>query len=172
MPHSKPRPGLPAAFSASGLASGLRRCRRRVDAEGWKIVLEFADAATSGSDASRPEYQKMLASAAKREFDVLIVDDLSRLTRDSVEQERTIRRLEFQGLRIVATSDGYDGESKARKVHRGVKGLMNEIFLDDLRERVHRGLYGQAQKGYWCGGRPNGFNLKPITDPSQRDAYG
>lgn len=71
-----------------------------------------------------------------------------------------------------ATSDGYDSESKARKVHRGVKGLMNEIFLDDLRERVHRGLYGQAQKGYWCGGRPYGFKLKPIVDPTQRDAYG
>jgi site-specific DNA recombinase len=157
---------------ATSIDDQFRNCRRRVDAEGWSIVLEFADAAMSGSDASRPEYQKMLAAAAKREFDVLIVDDLSRLTRDSVEQERTIRRLEFQGLRIVATSDGYDSESKARKVHRGVKGLMNEIFLDDLRERVHRGLYGQAQKGYWCGGRPYGFKLKPITDPSQRDAYG
>jgi hypothetical protein len=46
------------------------------------------------------------------------------------------RRLEFIGLRIVATSDGYDSTSTARKVHRGFKGLMNEIFLDDLRERV------------------------------------
>lgn len=157
---------------ATSIDDQFRNCRRRADAEGWKIVQEFADAAMSGSDASRPQYQAMLSVAAKREFDVLIIDDLSRLTRDSVEQERTIRRLEFQGLRIVATSDGYDSESKARKVHRGVKGLMNEIFLDDLRERVHRGLYGQAQKGYWCGGRPYGFKLKPIVDPSQRDAYG
>ena len=55
-------------------------------------------------------------------------------------------------LRIVATSDGYDSTSKARKVHRGFKGLMNEIFLDDLRERVHRGLAGQVIKQYWTGG--------------------
>jgi hypothetical protein len=61
---------------------------------------------------------------------------------------RAIRRLEFSGLRIVATSDGYDSTSKARKVHRGFEGLMNEIFLDDLRERVHRGLAGQAMKRY------------------------
>lgn len=157
---------------ATSIDDQFRNCRRRAETEGWKIVREFADAAMSGSDANRPQYQAMLSAAAKREFDVLVIDDLSRLTRDSVEQERTIRRLEFQGLRIVATSDGYDSESKARKVHRGVKGLMNEIFLDDLRERVHRGLYGQAQKGYWCGGKAYGFKLKPILDPVQRDAYG
>jgi DNA invertase Pin-like site-specific DNA recombinase len=126
----------------------------------------------SGSDASRPQYQAMLTAAAGREFAVLLVEDLSRLTRDSVEQERTIRRLEFHGIRVVGVSDGYDSESKARKVHRGIKGLMNEIFLDDLREKVHRGLAGQAQKGHWCGGRPYGYRLKPILDPSQTDAYG
>jgi hypothetical protein len=62
--------------------------------------------------------------------------------------------------------------AKARKVHRGFKGLMNEIFLDDLRERVHRGLGGQAMKRYWCGGRPYGFRLKPVVDASKLDVYG
>src|SRR5688572_33158710 len=102
----------------------------------------------------------------------MIMRGLRLLARASVERQTTSRLFEFQGLRIVATSDGYDSESKARKVHRGVKGLMNEIFLDDLRERVHRGLSGQAHKGYWCGGKAYGFRLKPILDPSQRDAYG
>jgi addiction module HigA family antidote len=92
--------------------------------------------------------------------------------RAPVTPERAIRRLEFSGMRIVATSDGYDSTSKARKVHRGFKGLMNEIFLDDLRERVHRGLAGQAMKHYWCGGRPYGYRLKPVLDPSRLDVYG
>jgi DNA invertase Pin-like site-specific DNA recombinase len=114
----------------------------------------------------------MQQAAARKEFDVLIVDDLSRLTRDSVEQETTLRRLEFQGIRIIATSDGYDSQSKSRKIQRGFKGLMNEMFLDDLRAKVHRGLEGQAIKGRWCGGRPYGYRLKAITDPSRLDAYG
>jgi site-specific DNA recombinase len=49
---------------------------------------------------------------------------------------------------------------------------MNEIFLDDLRERVHRGLAGQAMKHYWCGGRPYGYRLKPVLDASRLDVYG
>ncbi|GFE80267.1 hypothetical protein GCM10011487_22670 [Steroidobacter agaridevorans] len=157
---------------AASIEDQTRNCRRRAEAEGWAVVREYADAAMTGSDSKRPQYQAMIAAALRGEFDVLLLDDLSRLTRDSVEQEQTIRRLEFHGLRIVATSDGYDSQSKARKVHRSVKGLMNEIFLDDLRDKTHRGLAGQALKGYWCGGKPYGFKLKPILDSTQRDAYG
>jgi DNA invertase Pin-like site-specific DNA recombinase len=157
---------------ATSIEDQFRNCRKRAELEGWTVVATYADAAMSGTDANRPQYRAMLEAAARRDFDVLIVDDLSRLTRDAVECERTIRRLEFIGLRIIATSDGYDSTSKARKVHRGFKGLMNEIFLDDLRERVHRGLTGQAQKHFWCGGRPYGFRLKPVLDPSRLDVYG
>ncbi|HWM69949.1 MAG TPA: recombinase family protein [Steroidobacteraceae bacterium] len=157
---------------AASIEDQFRNCRKRADSERWTVVATFADAAMSGSDANRPQYLAMLDAAARHEFDVLIVDDLSRLTRDSVECERAIRRLEFSGTRIVATSDGYDSTSKARKVHRGFKGLMNEIFLDDLRERVHRGLAGQAMKHYWCGGRPYGYRLKPVLDAVSLDVYG
>ena len=157
---------------AASIEDQARNCRKRADSEGWEIVTTFADEAITGSDNSRPQYQAMLAAAARKEFDVLLVDDLSRFARDSVEQERAIRRLEFQGLRIVAVSDGYDSTSKARKMHRGFKGLMNEIFLDDLREKTHRGIEGQARKGYWTGGRPYGYRLKPITDPTKHDQYG
>lgn len=157
---------------ATSIEDQFRNCRKRAEAEGWTIVATFADEAMSGSDANRPQYQAMLAAAAKGAFHILLVDDLSRLTRDAVESERVIRRLEFSGVRIVATSDGYDSTSKARKVHRGFKGLMNEIFLDDLRERVHRGLAGQVIKQYWTGGRPYGYRLKPVLHPTELDQYG
>lgn len=49
---------------------------------------------------------------------------------------------------------------------------MNEAFLDDLRDRVHRGLSGQALRGHWCDGRPYVYKLKKIVDPSRLDAYG
>jgi site-specific DNA recombinase len=157
---------------AASIEDQFRNCRKRADAEGWSIVAEFADEAISGSDNRRPQYLAMLQAAARKEFDILIVDDLSRLTRDNVEQETTMRRLEFQGIRIIATSDGYDSQSKSRKIQRGFKGLMNEMFLDDLRAKVHRGLEGQALKGRWCGGRPYGYRLQAIADPSRLDAYG
>lgn len=157
---------------AASIDDQLRNCRKRAEAEGWELISTFSDAAISGSDNKRPQYLKMLAAARDKEFEVLIIDDLSRFARDSVEQETTIRRLEFQGVRIVSTSDGYDSQSKARKIHRGMKGLMNEVFLDDLRDKVHRGQEGQALKGFWLGGRPFGYRLRPVLDRARLDPYG
>jgi site-specific DNA recombinase len=157
---------------SASIEDQARNCRKRAEAERWTIIETFADAAISGSDSNRPQYKAMLVAAERGEFQVLLLDDLSRLARDSVEQERIIRRLEFKGLRIIATSDGYDSESKARKMHRGFKGLMNEIFLDDLRDKTHRGIAGQHIKRFWTGGRPYGYRLKQILDPVERDPFG
>jgi len=159
---------------AASIDDQLRNCRRRAETEGWVIVREFADKAISGADSSRPQYRDMLSAADRGEFDVLLVDDLSRLARDQVESERAIRRLEFLGIRIVAISDGYDSQTKiaTRKIQRTVKGLVNEMRLDELREQVHRGLTGQAIKGYWCGGRVYGYALRPILDSARLDPYG
>jgi site-specific DNA recombinase len=149
-----------------------RNCVRRVESEGWQLAGQFIDKAVSGSRSDRPAYQQMLKAAQAREFDVLVIDDLSRFGRDQVEAERAIRRLEFSGLRIIAIGDGYDSQSKARKIQRGVKGLMNELYLDDLKEKTHRGLTGQALKKFWAGGKPYGYRLIRIKDPSKLDSYG
>jgi DNA invertase Pin-like site-specific DNA recombinase len=149
-----------------------RNCRRRIDAEGFTLTAHFKDEAISGSIADRPGYVAMHKSAVAREFDVLVVDDLSRLSRDQVESERSIRRLEFGGVRIIGVSDGYDSQSKSRKVQRGVRGLMNEIYLDDLKDKTHRGLAGQALKKFWAGGKPYGYRLVQLKDTTRLDSYG
>lgn len=166
-----------ARFSSDGqrdssIEDQERNCRRRADAESWDVIEVYADRAISGSTADRPAYQAMLSAAGQ--FDILLVDDLSRLSRDTIEQERAIRRLEFQGVRIVATSDGYDSATGlvARKVQRNIKGLFSELYIDELASKVHRGQTGQALKGRWNGGRPYGYKLMAIRDTSQRDAYG
>lgn len=84
----------------------------------------------------------------------------TRLSRDSLETERTIRSLEFHGITIISTSDGYDSTSKSRRITRGFKNLMNEAFLDDLRDRVHRGLGGQPCEGI---GAAVDHDLRPVA---------
>jgi site-specific DNA recombinase len=121
-----------------------RNCRRIVEREGWQLGKTYWDQAVSGSHADRTGYQSMLVDARAGEFDVLLVDDISRLSRDQVEAETTFRRLEHWGERVIGVSDGYDSEAKTRKVHRAVKNLMNEVYLVDLAGKTYRGLEGQA----------------------------
>ena len=160
------------AQNASSIEDQERGCRRRAEAEGWRIAATYRDEAMTGSNNLRPDYRRMLKDAEAKKFQIILVDDLSRLTRDSVEQERAIRRLEFLGVRLIAVSDGYDSTSKSRKIQRGFKGLMNEQFLDDLAERVHRGQTGKALRGFWNGGKPFGYRLVPILDPVRLDPPG
>jgi site-specific DNA recombinase len=49
---------------------------------------------------------------------------------------------------------------------------MNDIFLDDLRDKTHRGLAGQALKGNNCGGRNYGYKHVPVEHPTEKDEYG
>jgi len=124
------------------------------------VVSEYADRGISGTTGNRPEFQRMLAAASAGEFDVLIVDDLSRLSRNQADTLRTIGRLTFDGIRIIAVSDGFDTASKSYKVQAGVRGLINDIYIDDLKEKTHRGLTGRALDGGWVSVAPYGYQNK------------
>lgn len=150
----------------------VRNCTRFAEREGLAIADVYDDKAISGAVLARPGYQAMLEAAMAGRVGVLIVDDLSRLSRDDYEMKGVIRRLTWRGVRIVGVSDGYDSERKGHKIHAGFKGLMNELFLDDIRERTHRGMTGQALKGFNCGGRTYGYRNVPIEDETRNDAYG
>ena len=44
-------------------------------------------------------------------------------------------------------SDGISTVSQGGKVTLTVKGLVNELYLDDLRAKNHRGLEGRVARG-------------------------
>jgi site-specific DNA recombinase len=153
----------------------VRECTEKAKQLGLSVATVYKDDGVTGSRHDRPAYQRMLKAAENKEFATLLLWKQSRLGRDSVEVERAIRRLErFNEVRIV-TCDGYDTSSSEegdRKLTRGVKGLMDEKYLDDLRKDTLRGQKDQYLKGYWCGGRPYGYGLVEITSRTEKDAYG
>jgi site-specific DNA recombinase len=150
----------------------LRNCRRWAERHGAEVAAVFEDRGVSGASKDRPGFKDMLAAAESGAFDVLLVDDLSRLSRDDVETKQTIRRFKFRGLRIVGVSDGYDSSQKGEKIQSTMRGLMNELYLDDLREKTHRGLHGQALAGNNTGGRAYGYRHVAIEHPSRLDPHG
>ena len=107
----------------------------------------------------------MMADALAGRFDVLVLEALDRLSRDTVELERIVRRLEHRGIRILGVSDGYDSRAGGRKVLRAVRGIVAELYLDDLRAKTHRGLEGQFGRGYSAGGKSYGYRSEPDTLP-------
>ena len=70
-----------------------RNCEKRAVQEGWTVTHRYHDKAISGSTSERAGYQKLLSDAQARVFDILLVDDFSRLSRDQVESETVRRKL-------------------------------------------------------------------------------
>lgn len=146
----------------------LRAARDRAAREGWQVVALHSDEGVSGSTpvALRPGGKALLADAIAGRFDVLVLEGLDRLSRELGEAETMVKRLEHRGVRIIGTSDGYDSHAHGRKVMRIARGLVNELYLDDLRAKTHRGLAGNFDRGTSAGGRSYGY--RTVDSPQGR----
>ena len=144
----------------ASLDDQLRNCRVYAARQGWPAPVEFTDAAVSGARSDRPGYVRLLGAAGN--FDVILIDDLSRLSRDSIESARTVKRLTFAGVRLIGVSDGVDTGRKSHKADVGLRGLMSELYIDDLAEKTHRGLTGRALQGASAGGLPFGYRVAGV----------
>jgi len=153
--------------------SQLKVCREKAAALGLVVPDEyvFADEGISGSRSDRQEFNRLLSTP----IEVLILWKQDRLARDHIDAERAMRLLEHKGVRIV-TCDGYDSKEqplKSRKLLRGVKGLMDQAFLDELAENTYRGQRTRFEAGYFVGGMPYAYRPREIPNMSAApDAYG
>jgi DNA invertase Pin-like site-specific DNA recombinase len=140
-------------------------CHALAAREGWHVEAVHFDDGISGSTpiAARPGGSRLLADVLAGRAALVLVESLDRIARDSVDLETTIRRIEARNVRIIGVSDGYDSAAAApaRKLQRGLRGLIGEIYLDDLRAKTHRGLSGQVSRGQHAGGLAYGYRTVP-----------
>ncbi len=162
--------------SPTSIDDQTQLCRAYADRQGWTVVATFQDAALSGFGVEhRPGYQQLLAGALSTPspFDLILVEDLSRLTRDTAELLRLFHRLRLKGIDLVGVSDGIATGQPGAKVHLTVKGLVNELYLDDLRDKTHRGLSGRVVRGLSAGGSIFGYRTVSTQEerhPGKRTA--
>lgn len=141
--------------SENSIDDQFRVCERIADREGFAIVSRFNDAAISGGTAQRPGYQSMLSAARRREFDVIVAEDSSRLWRELSEQWRTLKELQDLGVHVVG--HGLDTRREESKILLAVSGAMAEAYRDEIARRTHRGLEGRARAGAPTGGKAFGY---------------
>lgn len=152
--------------SETSIADQERVCRARASSLGLDVVAVHSDQAVSGSIPvdRRSGGAGLLSEAARRTFDVLIVESLDRLSRDSVDQTQTVRVLEHAGVRVIAADGRYDSETQARKLMLGITGIVSEAYIDAIRDKTHRGLVGQLERGFHAGGVPFGYRSVPSSE--------
>ncbi len=158
--------------SENSIEDQNRNCEQYAEKKGWEIINKFADYAITGTTRARPEYLRMLEEAEKDAFDVLIVDDLSRLSRDEIEMKIVIRKFEYAGIRIIAVSDSYDSADESGDIQASMRAFVNQLYIKDLRKKTHRGLVGKVLNGQSAGGRAYGYKRVPIENAARLDPNG
>ncbi len=153
----------------TSLEDQIRRCREVAIRHGLVVdeTLVFSDAALSGTAKHRDRrvgYNKMLAAWDAGQFDVLIADDLSRLTRDGVEQALLIRKLEDNQRVRLLTSNGIDTLVPNWQLQVGVMGAVGQQAIRDNKHLVVRGMIGQLERGFMVATPPLGFALDRDID--------
>jgi DNA invertase Pin-like site-specific DNA recombinase len=157
----------------TSLEDQIRGCREYVDCHGftWQDDQTYTDAAVSGASIEgRAGLQALLAAAASspRPFDVVLVDDSSRVARDLADALRVLQRLRFAGVRVVYISQGIDSASEQAETLIAVHGLVDGLYLREMAAKIRRGLAGQLERGFSTGGAQYGYRTVPVLDPSGR----
>ena len=124
----------------------------------------FTDKAKSGARADRIGFRTLLRASEQNRFEVVLVDDLSRLARDNYLMLTKLAQLHFNGVSVVSVADGLDTNDKESKLAIQIRGIFNELQLDDLRKKTLRGQKGQKERGFFVGESTYGFRSIPFGE--------
>ncbi len=134
----------------------FRECDRVARTAGFDVVARFEDKGMSGGTADRPGYQALLSATRRREFRVIVVEDISRLWRNRAEFGPRSAEFEDFGVHCV-TAVGDDTRRDGWGLVIQIKQAVAEHARREASYRTRRGLEGRAIKGESAGGRAYGY---------------
>ncbi len=176
------RAGGYARFSSdmsrqASIEDQFRQCRRGAATGGWIVLEDYfrADEGISGASLIDREGLDSLIKDAQRKprpYDVLMIDDTSRLGRNLTLVLQIVEELNHYGVFVFFVSQGFDSRNPNFRQLLIMHGMIDEQYLAGLASKVHRGQEGRFLKGQVPGGKCFGYKNVPIEDPTRKGEYG
>ena len=114
----------------------------------WKEV-------SSGTKADRSERKKVIALAQDRQIDAIVVTELTRWGRSTIDLIQSLQELQAWGISLRAqTGLQFDLSTPQGKIIAGFMALLAEFERDVLSERIRSGIAAARAKGKRVGRRP------------------
>jgi site-specific DNA recombinase len=144
----------------------VRVCKQFALREGFEIGPDhiFWDEARSGSIRNRPGLDNLLKACETKEFQVILVDDLSRLSRNNHHLLTLCAQFQYWTIELISVADGLNTKDEHSKLSIQMRGIVNELYLDDLKKKTHRGQMGQKLRGFVVGENTYGYRHKPVGE--------
>jgi DNA invertase Pin-like site-specific DNA recombinase len=152
--------------SEKSIDDQIRVCKNYCEEHELNVSEEhiYIDEALSGSLVNRPSLQALDKAAENKEFEAVVVDDLSRLSRSNHQMLTLVLKFNYYQVKLISVSDGIVTDDDNSKLGIQIRGLVNELYLDDLKKKTMRGLEGQKLRGFSAGENVYGYYTKPVGE--------
>lgn len=128
--------------------------------QGVTVVGEYIDRAFTGTKDARPDFQRMISDAERKQFQMVIVWKLDRFARNRYDSAIYKARLKKFGVKVVSVMENIT-DSPEGIILEGLLESMAEYYSANLSENTKRGKRETALKGLWSGGHPPyGYRLE------------
>lgn len=130
--------------------------------QGWEVVEVYQDDGYTGLNMERPDLKRMIKAIERRQVNLVITKDLSRLGRNYLQTGYLIEDFfPRNGVRYIAMNDGIDTLRENNDIA-PFKNILNEMYSKDISKKVHSSYLLKAQKGEFTGCvAPFGYRKDP-----------
>jgi DNA invertase Pin-like site-specific DNA recombinase len=125
-------------------------CERR----DFIITGEYVDNGISGTKDRRPQLDRLLNAARKRQVDLILVWKLDRFGRSLKQLVMALDELSTLGIGFISYQDNLDLTTPQGRLMFHIIGAMAEFEQALIRERVKAGIENARRKGKKLGRRP------------------
>jgi DNA invertase Pin-like site-specific DNA recombinase len=134
----------------------LRELRTVAERAGWEISGEFVDHAISGAKGrdQRPQFDRMLKAATRREFDVIAAWSVDRLGRSLQNLVTFLADIHASKIDLYLHQQGIDTTTPAGKALFQMCGVFAEFERAMIQERIKAGLTRARAQGKRLGRPP------------------
>ena len=160
------------AENALSIPAQLTEMKQFAASRSWKVVAEFVDPGFSGTSLERPGLQMMFAAAAEGSFEVLLVHELSRLSRSIFDTFEIFDRLGKHNVGFASAKEPHFDFSTTGRFFLTIMAAINQYYVDLLRMHVTKAKHQRARDGLYNSSiLPYGYRRAadpkspPIVDP-------
>lgn len=132
---------------------------------GWavdRVVVIDEDQGQSGRHAeNRSGFQRVLAEVTMEHVGIVLGLEMSRLARSSKDWHHLFELCGIFGTLLADQEGIYEANDPNDRLILGLKGIMSEMELQTMRNRLDRGRINKAQRGEMFHGVPMGYVILP-----------
>jgi len=141
-------------IEGTSLDEQIRVCRAYCEAKGWDVGAVFREEGASGSQAWRPELDRLMLAVRAGEVNAVVCAKLDRFYRSMRHMAPTLGEFDDRGVIFASVAESLDSSTMSGRLLRNILGSIAEFERDTIAQRMFSGRQAKIAAGNWSGGTP------------------